>query len=52
MSTVEVSEKQSTNHDASALSLCILEALCRDDEFSILRETLRLYKEEIEGLIQ
>jgi hypothetical protein len=34
-------------HSASDVSIRVLEALCLDDEFQVLRETLKLYREEL-----
>ena len=48
MMTVEVKNADKpTTSDASQVSFRILEALCETEEFSVLRETLRLYREEI-----
>ncbi len=47
MTTVATANTESVTHNASDVSLRILEALCLDDEFKVLRETLRLYREEL-----
>ncbi len=48
MATVATAKTESVTHSASDLSLRILEALCLDDEFAVLRETLQFYREELE----
>lgn len=47
MTTVATAKTESATHNASDLSLRVLEAICLDEEFSNLRETLRLYREEL-----
>lgn len=48
MATADIAKTGSTAvHSASDLSLRILEALCLDEEFKVLGETLKLYREEL-----
>ena len=52
MTTVDIAKRTDSAvvHSASDVSIRILEALCADDEFRVLRETLKLYREELEKL--
>ncbi len=51
MATADIAKSSSAEvHSASDVSLRILEALCLDDEFKVLGETLKLYREELSKL--
>jgi len=51
MRTSATNDTTAASIDASGLALCFLEALCEEDDFALLRETLSFYRAELEGQV-